>query len=217
MCENTYCEYPFGYEALQIVTDESELVDNPLQATMEFFAYPSKRGNKPLSRTTDSILGATTGSMSIISELDRSSLIGDGDELSLEKQENFAAKLSRQELKRRKAEQIKEEFQANLNNLKKSANQINKLKADPEDDGPVIKNQKWLKTLKAWENDTGRKMLKEQENVPIENELTISIGATSETGASLGVNIQLLNMAHQGQSQKSQEEKKKKKNGKDEQ
>lgn len=194
MCEDSDCEFPFGYEALQIVRDESELQENPWKATKNTFEYPTAE-KMVMARSIDSIIAARTVTLSSTSCLsdDILSQVGDAEEHSLthDRHEILSVRLNRQDRKRKEDLQVNKDVQSHLNQIKQLTEVMSKLSEEADNYNPkLIKNKKWLKNLKGWQEETGQRLLTDMENIDLvkiepktlKNELKLSIDQTNEDG-----------------------------------
>ncbi|XP_023935645.2 uncharacterized protein LOC112044134 [Bicyclus anynana] len=144
MCENTECDFPFGYEELQFVkVKEGE----------EMSDCVSVRSSKQLS-PTNSIISTTC--LSDIERLNREA----EDSQSESKMENLQTKIKKKSYKKVQSSRDNEkQIKKNLQDLKGLSVELNSMTTTRN----LIKNEKWIKNLMHLQDQSGCKLLQPEE------------------------------------------------------
>lgn len=148
MCENTECEFPFGYEELQFVT-----IDNDM-------ALSDACG----ARSRDSLVSprhtASSISQSGLSEMERiNQMYESGEETEINEEQEIhkrevkkanKEKYLKKKLKKESDEKIKKHLE-DIDNLHKELLSH----TSPQNDVGQIRNQKWIRKLKSLQEASG--------------------------------------------------------------
>lgn len=177
MCENTECEFPFGYEELQFVT-----IDNDM-ALADACGARSRDGLPSPRYTASSI------SQSGLSEMERiNQMYESGEETEINEEQEIHKrevkkanneKYLKKKLKKESDEKIKKHLE-DIDNLHKELLSH----TSPQNDVGQIRNQKWIRKLKSLQEASGvadlvkpeeMRLLKKEEPILGLGELKIDI------------------------------------------
>lgn len=177
MCENTECEFPFGYEELQFVTIDNDMV------MADACGARSKDGLHSPRHTASSISQSGVSEMERINQMYESGEEGEiNEEQETHKQELKKAnkeKYLKKKLKKESDEKIRKHLQ-DIDSLHKELLSH----TSPQNDVGQIRNQKWIRKLKSLQEASGvanlvkpeeMRLLKKEEPVLGMGELKIDI------------------------------------------
>lgn len=180
MCENTSCEFPFGYEDLMFRKE-----DNDLASDHEVSSIKTKRSQS--SQGTPSV-----GSAAEWSEIDKLNRACAESEDNYN-QNVYARKRNVHEMKTRaQTKENEEKIKQNVEQIK----QLNKVLYDNGDE-LELRNEKWIKNLFALQVSSGKRLVKEQELQKLKKidpsvgmgELKIDIDSRKDSMSSIKIEI----------------------------
>ncbi|CAH2047690.1 unnamed protein product, partial [Iphiclides podalirius] len=147
MCENTKCEFPFGYEELQFVKEDSEI-----DSDMGVLSFTrNDRGS-----TSTSIISTAAWA-----EIDKMNSVCESEERQLSSfSDLLKLKSTNKELERQINNDL--EIQRNVEHLKGLTRELNFIEQETSE-SEVIKNGKWIKNLLNLQGQSGMQLLKQQE------------------------------------------------------
>ncbi|CAG9562805.1 unnamed protein product [Danaus chrysippus] len=172
MCENTECDFPFGYEEIKLVRVENyeDISDTRSGRTKPSMMSPSR----------SSI--ASTAAWSEIEKLNKVTDDLDDTQIEIPQYEKFSQTKKTTKLSR----DSKMKIQKHAEELKDLDKDLMKIKTDPK----IINNEKWIKNLMSLQGISGKSLLQPQELIKLKkrterkkSELKIDI-EKGETGMS---------------------------------
>ncbi|XP_039755058.1 uncharacterized protein LOC120630006 isoform X2 [Pararge aegeria] len=177
MCENTECDFPFGYEELQFTRVEQgeEIIDTVSNS------IPSHKQISPASSAVSS---------SCMSDIDKLNRVAD-ETLIEPKMLSNPKKVNKKIISHRESEK---QIKKNVEDLKELTLELNDMTSTRK----TIRNQKWIKNLMNLQDHSGFKLLKPEElkkfskTEDVKNELKIDIEAGS-SGCVSSIKIELAN------------------------
>lgn len=148
MCENTECEFPFGYEELQFVTIDNDMAMTDMYSALSGISLPSPRYT------------ASGISQSGMSEMER---INQMYESADENEVNEEQKIQKKELKKANKEKyLKKKLKKESDEkIRKHLEDIDSLHKEllshtsPQTDVDQIRNEKWIRKLKSLQEASG--------------------------------------------------------------
>lgn len=148
MCENTECEFPFGYEELQFVTIDNDMVMAEAYGT-------HSRDSLVSSRQTPSSI-----SQSGLSEMERiNQMYESGEESKInEEQEVHKKELKKVNKEKYLKKKLKKESDEKIRKHLKDIDSLHKellSHTSSQDDMGQIRNQKWIRKLKSLQEASG--------------------------------------------------------------
>ncbi|XP_059057362.1 uncharacterized protein LOC131850959 isoform X2 [Achroia grisella] len=181
MCENTECEFPFGYEDLQFYKE-----DNEAEVDDEVASIRSKRTlDDRSSSATCSVV--STAAWTDIEKLNRAYETDDGQ---------FESNTYQKKPKKVEAEKDKEKaILKNVEDIKELNKEL--VTIDNKQKDQRIQNQKWIKNLMNKQTTSGISLLKPEEMMALKEqetafgELKIDIDTSDANGIS-HVNVQII-------------------------
>lgn len=177
MCENTECEFPFGYEELQFVTIDSDMSMADVCSARSGVSLPSPR------YTASSISQSGLSEMERINQMYES---GEDNEIN-EEQEIYKKELKKANKEKYLKKKLKKESDEKIRKHLEDIDNLHKellSHTSPQSDVGQIRNQKWIRKLKSLQEASGvddlvkpeeMQLLKKEEPVLGLGELKIDI------------------------------------------
>lgn len=151
MCENTECDFPFGYEEIQLVRVENyeDISDTRSGRTKPSMMSPSR----------SSIV--STAAWSEIEKLNKVTDDLDDSQMEISQYEKFSQTKKSSSTKLSKDSKMK--IQKHAEELKDLDMDLMKIKTDPK----MINNEKWIKNLMSLQGISGKSLLQPQELIKL--------------------------------------------------
>lgn len=148
MCENTECEFPFGYEELQFVTMDNDMAMADACGARSRDSLPSPR------HTASSISQSGLSEMERINQMYES---GEENEIN-EEQETHKQELKKANKEKYLKKKLKKESDEKIRKHLEDIDNLHKellSHTSSENDVGQIRNQKWIRKLKSLQEASG--------------------------------------------------------------
>ncbi|CAH0719781.1 unnamed protein product, partial [Brenthis ino] len=181
MCENTECDFPFGYENLQFLRVDNDEEISDMQSVRT-------KPTSPRSPPSNSIVSAGAWS-----EIDKINKVYDSEEIQLAETRQFTSLTGKAKLNRKlsftKDSEIK--IKKNVEDIKGLNMELQEITASSS----ILSNEKWINNLKNLQDTSGIQLLRPQELRRVQQETKeVKININTDLGNNMSsIKIQIAN------------------------